>query len=57
MLERHDLRANTAIIESAVRGLSHLHLAWFWYLDVGTDVSEGTWTEESKSYWNARVKV
>ncbi|RPD63605.1 hypothetical protein L227DRAFT_497044, partial [Lentinus tigrinus ALCF2SS1-6] len=27
-------------------GLSHLHLAWFWYLDVAGDVTEGSWTDE-----------
>ncbi|KAI0693052.1 hypothetical protein C8T65DRAFT_586084, partial [Cerioporus squamosus] len=46
VLERGDLRANTAIIESSVRGLSHLQLAWFWYLDVGADITDGSWTDE-----------
>ena len=48
-LSKPDLRANTAIIESSVRGLSHLHLAWFWYLDVGESISHGSWTDESEN--------
>ncbi len=44
-----DLKVNTAIIESTTRGLSHLHLPWFWYLDTGATTADGSWTDESKS--------
>ncbi len=47
-LLRSDLTVNTAIIESSTRGLSNLHLPWFWYLDGGSSAADGSWTDESK---------
>ncbi|TFK78797.1 hypothetical protein K466DRAFT_455838, partial [Polyporus arcularius HHB13444] len=45
-LLRSDLTVNTAIIESSTRGLSNLHLPWFWYLDGGSSAADGSWTDE-----------
>ena len=48
-LLKSDLRANTALIEQGVRGVSKLHLAWFWGMDVEGDSRDSPWMAESKS--------
>ncbi|KAI1786131.1 hypothetical protein LXA43DRAFT_1065354, partial [Ganoderma leucocontextum] len=45
-LAKQDLKANTAIIEQAVRGTSHVHLPWFWTLDVEGDSEGSGWMKE-----------
>ena len=47
-LEKSDLRSNTALIEQGVRGVHHLHLPWFWSLDVQGDSRGGTWIDDSE---------
>ncbi|KAI0708306.1 hypothetical protein C8Q76DRAFT_770330 [Earliella scabrosa] len=47
VLEKTDLKANTAIIEQATRGIRNKHLAWFWSLDVEEDSKESPWMSES----------
>ena len=49
VLEKTDLKANTAIIEQATRGIRNKHLAWFWSLDVKEDSKESPWMSESAS--------
>ena len=48
-LVKADLKANTALIEHATRGLSKVHLPWFWTLDVEGDLEGNQWMDESKS--------
>ncbi|KAI1784368.1 hypothetical protein LXA43DRAFT_901757, partial [Ganoderma leucocontextum] len=45
-LAKQDLKANTAIIEQAVRGTSHVHLPWFWTLDVEGNSEGSGWMKE-----------
>ena len=47
-LVKTDLKANTALIEHATRGLSKVHLPWFWTLDVDGDSAGNQWMDESK---------
>lgn len=49
-LEKRDLRANTALIEQSTRGVRHLHLAWFWSMDVQGDSQNSGWMNESKQF-------
>lgn len=47
-IQKADLKANTAIIEHAIRGLHNTHLAWFWSLDVQGDSRDSEWLNESE---------
>lgn len=47
MLAKQDLKANTAIIEHATRGVSNVHLPWFWSVDIEGDSRGSGWMKES----------
>lgn len=47
-IQKSDLKANTAIIEHAIRGVHNSHLAWFWSLDVQGDSRDSAWMDESE---------
>ena len=47
VLRDSDLRANTALIEQAVRGVSQQHLPWIWTIDVVRDAGQDGWMTES----------
>ena len=47
VLEKADLKANTALVEQAVRGVSQKHLPWFWSIDVDGNSKGDGWTAES----------
>ncbi|KAI0690384.1 hypothetical protein C8T65DRAFT_523951, partial [Cerioporus squamosus] len=47
VLQKQDLKANTALIEQSVRGVSHLHLPWFWTLSTPGEGASGSWDEET----------
>lgn len=50
VLEKADLKANTALIEHDVRGLHNTHLAWFWSLDVAGDSKGQAWLNDSAHF-------
>ncbi len=47
VLRKGDLKSNTALIEHSVRGVSDLHLPWFWTLSAPGESRSGSWDEES----------
>ena len=48
VLHKKELKANTALIEQAVRGVSKAHLPWFWSLGMDKDSKGDGWMAESK---------
>lgn len=48
-IQKPQLKANTALIEQKVRGVSQMHLPWFWSLDVNLETKGNTWLGESES--------
>lgn len=46
VLQKADLKANTALIEHSVRGTSHTHLPWFWGLGMQKDSRSEGWLAE-----------
>jgi hypothetical protein len=48
VLERQDLRIDTAVIASNVRGQRNRPLPWFWSLDVRRDADVGAWMNDCR---------
>lgn len=48
VLEKADLKANTALIEHSVRGVSRAHLPWFWGLGMDAASRDEGWSGERK---------
>lgn len=48
-LTRDDLKVETAVLDPSIRGQRHLHLPWFWRLDVAGDSEDNNSMEQCKS--------
>jgi hypothetical protein len=50
VLERQDLRINTAVIAPNVRGQRNKSLPWFWSMDVQRDADVGAWMNDCRHF-------
>ena len=48
VLERHDLKIDTAVIAPNVHGQRNKTLPWFWSMDVQKDADVGTWMNDCR---------
>jgi hypothetical protein len=48
VLERQDLKIDTAVIAPDVRGQRNKSLPWFWSMDVRRDADVGAWMTDCK---------
>lgn len=50
VLKKADLKVTTAISDPNARAQRHVHLAWFWTMDVQRDSEAEDWMEECESF-------